>query len=168
VLEGGWTSAAQMWAATRLTRRWRFGIVLGVARRQFDCSERRSTAGNAVALRASKNVNFCFIPLPIVSKVTVYAVLLETPTAERQRDLYFSVVTGTRYGTKTPPGQQPTNPCAGDMTRGGVSTILQQQSSWSRSLIRGKLTLRKMAEYTTRLTQKFGREEEMGCGIRII
>ena len=28
---------------------------------------------------------------------------------ERERDLYFSVVTGTRYGTKTPPGRQPAN-----------------------------------------------------------
>ena len=36
----------------------------------------------------------------------------------RERVLYSSVVTGTRYGTKTPPGQQPTTPCAGDMTRG--------------------------------------------------
>ena len=36
---------------------------------------------------------------------------------ERERDPYFSVVTGTHYGTKTPPGLQPTNPCAGDMTR---------------------------------------------------
>jgi hypothetical protein len=26
---------------------------------------------------------------------------------ERERDLYFSVVTGTHYGTKTPPDQQP-------------------------------------------------------------
>ena len=34
---------------------------------------------------------------------------------ERKRDLYFSVVTGTRYRTKTPPGQQRTKPCAGDM-----------------------------------------------------
>ena len=36
---------------------------------------------------------------------------------ERERDLRSYVITGTRYGTKTPPGQQPTNPCAGDMTR---------------------------------------------------
>ena len=27
---------------------------------------------------------------------------------ERERNLYFSVVTGTHYGTKTPPDQQPT------------------------------------------------------------
>ena len=26
---------------------------------------------------------------------------------ERERDLYFPVVTGAHYGTKTPPGQQP-------------------------------------------------------------
>ena len=32
---------------------------------------------------------------------------------ERERDLYFSVVTGTHYGTKTPPDQQPTKLCAG-------------------------------------------------------
>ena len=32
---------------------------------------------------------------------------------ERERDLYFSMVTGTHYGTKTPPGQQPANLCAG-------------------------------------------------------
>ena len=41
---------------------------------------------------------------------------------ESERYLYFSVVTGTRYGTKTPPGQQPTNPCAGDMTSGDLFT----------------------------------------------
>ena len=28
---------------------------------------------------------------------------------ERERYLYFSVVTGTCYGTKTPPGWQPAN-----------------------------------------------------------
>ena len=28
---------------------------------------------------------------------------------ERERNLYFSVVTGMHYGTKTPPGQQPMN-----------------------------------------------------------
>jgi len=38
---------------------------------------------------------------------------------ERERDLYFSAGTGTHYGTKTLPGQ-PTNPCAGDLTRGDV------------------------------------------------
>ena len=38
---------------------------------------------------------------------------------ERERDPYFSVVTGTHYGTKTLPDQQPTNPCAGVMTRRG-------------------------------------------------
>ena len=32
---------------------------------------------------------------------------------ERERDLYFSVVTGTHYGTKTPPDQQPAMLCAG-------------------------------------------------------
>ena len=31
---------------------------------------------------------------------------------ERERDLYFSVVTGTYYETKTPPDQQPTKLCA--------------------------------------------------------
>jgi len=31
---------------------------------------------------------------------------------------YISMVTGTHYGTKTPPIQQPTNPCTRDMTRG--------------------------------------------------
>ena len=36
---------------------------------------------------------------------------------EREIFLFFSVVTSTRYGTKTPPGQQPTKPCAGDMPR---------------------------------------------------
>ena len=33
--------------------------------------------------------------------------------SERERDLYLSVVTGTHYGTKTPPDQQPTKLCAG-------------------------------------------------------
>ena len=39
--------------------------------------------------------------------------------ADLKRDIYiyFSVVTGTQYGTKTPPDQQPTGPCAGDMPR---------------------------------------------------
>jgi hypothetical protein len=32
---------------------------------------------------------------------------------ERERHLYSSVVTGTHYGTKTPPDQQPTKLCAG-------------------------------------------------------
>jgi len=42
---------------------------------------------------------------------------LNCPTdGERERDLYFSMVTSTHYGTKTPPGQQPTNLCPGDMT----------------------------------------------------
>ena len=36
---------------------------------------------------------------------------------ERERYRYLPVVTGTRYGTKTPPGQQPTNLRARDMTR---------------------------------------------------
>ena len=34
---------------------------------------------------------------------------LGSSNRERERDLYFSVVTGTRYGTKTPPGRQPAN-----------------------------------------------------------
>ena len=34
---------------------------------------------------------------------------VEARERERERNLYFSVVTGTHYGTKTPPGQQPTN-----------------------------------------------------------
>ena len=46
----------------------------------------------------------------------------ELPTErERESNLYFAVVTGTRYGTKTPPDQQPTIPSAGDMTRRVVS-----------------------------------------------
>ena len=32
---------------------------------------------------------------------------------ERERDLYFSVVTGTHYRTKTPPDQQPATLCTG-------------------------------------------------------
>ena len=39
-----------------------------------------------------------------------------------ERDLHFFLVTGTHYGTKTPPGQQPTNLCIGDITGGDVST----------------------------------------------
>ncbi len=35
---------------------------------------------------------------------------------EREREIYLSVVTGTHYGTKTPPDQQPTNPNAGGMS----------------------------------------------------
>ena len=42
----------------------------------------------------------------------------ELTERERVRDLYSAVVVGARYGTKTPPGQQPMNPCTGDMTRG--------------------------------------------------
>jgi len=38
-----------------------------------------------------------------------------------EREIYiFPWFRGTHYGTKTPTGQQPTNPCAGDMTRGDV------------------------------------------------
>jgi len=33
---------------------------------------------------------------------------------EKERNLYFSMVTGTHYRTMTPPGQQPTYPCAED------------------------------------------------------
>ena len=32
---------------------------------------------------------------------------------ERERHLYFPVVTSAHYGTKTPPDQQPTKLCAG-------------------------------------------------------
>ena len=32
---------------------------------------------------------------------------------ERERETYFSVVTGTHYRAKTPPDQQPTKLCAG-------------------------------------------------------
>ena len=34
---------------------------------------------------------------------------------ERERDLYSAMASGTRYGTKPPPGQQPMNQCTGDM-----------------------------------------------------
>ena len=41
---------------------------------------------------------------------------------ERESNLYFAMVTGTHYRTKTPPDQQPTNPSAGDMMRRVLST----------------------------------------------
>ena len=49
---------------------------------------------------------------------------------ERERHLYFSVVTGTHYGTKTSPDQQPTKLCAGvsaDIDRGRSAMILELQ-----------------------------------------
>ena len=49
---------------------------------------------------------------------------------ERERYLYSSVVTGTCYGTKTPPVQQPTNPCAGAMTRRELSTWVSKYGHW--------------------------------------
>ena len=52
---------------------------------------------------------------------------------ERERDLYFSVVTGTRYGTKTPPDQQPAKLSAGGMTRRDYLHGLQVWSSKVRS-----------------------------------
>ena len=42
-----------------------------------------------------------------------------TTPGEREINLYFSVVTGTRYGTKPTPVQQLTDPCAGDTRREG-------------------------------------------------
>src|SRR5258706_14541345 len=52
----------------------------------------------------------------------------------RERDLYFSVVTGTHYWTKTPPDQQPTNPCAGVMRRRGG--MISSMVSRGRCLVR--------------------------------
>ena len=47
-----------------------------------------------------------------------YCRYLILPSGERERNLYFSVVTGTHYGTKTPPDQQPTKVSQGyDETR---------------------------------------------------
>ena len=44
--------------------------------------------------------------------------LADTVERERERNLYFSMVTGMHYGTKTPPDQQPTKVSQGyDETR---------------------------------------------------
>ena len=52
---------------------------------------------------------------------------------------YFSVVTGTHYGTKTPPDQQPsfTKLCAGGMTRLGAiySSMFSSKISRVRCLV---------------------------------
>ena len=47
---------------------------------------------------------------------------MEFKWREREMNLYSAVVTGTHYRTKTPPGQQPAKPSAGDMTRRVLST----------------------------------------------
>ena len=60
-----------------------------------------------------------YVPPTANSLPTRFTSFLPTPRPPvrlyvlRERDLYFSVVTGTHYGTKTPPDQQPTKLCAG-------------------------------------------------------
>lgn len=54
---------------------------------------------------------------------------------ERARYLYFCVLTGTRYGTTTPPGQQPTNPCVGNMTRALLTRCITGMASRVRRLV---------------------------------
>ena len=61
---------------------------------------------------------------------------------ERHIYLYFSVVTGMHYGTKTPPGQQPMKLSAGDMMRGDYLHGLQVWSFKVCSLVLcGKVNL---------------------------
>ena len=45
----------------------------------------------------------------VLSKISSDVGLDGASERERERYLYFSVVTGTHYGTKTPPGWQPAN-----------------------------------------------------------
>ena len=51
-----------------------------------------------------------FLPLAVHYLTTFYR-------REKERGLYFSVVTGTHYGTKTPPDKQPNSHRRGDLAR---------------------------------------------------
>ena len=56
--------------------------------------------------------------------------------AMREKERGFFVVTGTHYGTKTPADQQPTELCAGGMTRlGAIYSTFSSMVSRVRCLV---------------------------------
>ena len=94
-------------------------------------SYKGDAARRGTQLNASSHVLLCSAEMdeakqkdegwPLTSEGDYKALVLNWWREER--DLYLSVVTGNRYRAKTPPGQQPTNPCARNIAEGDVSTI---------------------------------------------
>ena len=96
---------------------------------------------------ATSVINFIWNEIPLLSAIQVPWIVfscliggtnvtlprLSDIYIKREINLYFSVVTGIHYGTKPPPGQQPTNPRAEDMTRSEsyvICSVVYRSGFW--------------------------------------